>query len=123
MNRLPYLPAYSTREARKAFVEREFLLNPSTKITAIKILRAMTGAGLKEAKDMVEETLFREGRGLNFDFVKTPENMVKIAAFFDYNEGDTTEGLFRALSVLKSDWKILGFSSYKQAVETISRNF
>lgn len=95
MSRISYLCEFSNPESRKKYVESTIELRSAdfSKITLIKVLREMTGMGLKEAKDTVEMVPeFFNG----FVYVKTSEFMAKVAEFFGYDQKANQETLLSA---------------------------
>lgn len=95
MHRLTYLAEFSNPDTRKNYVESAIELRGAdfSKITLIKILREMTGAGLRESKDAVDSVREFEG---GFYYRKTTDLMAKVAEFFAYNEKAKRDTLLSA---------------------------
>ena len=120
----------STKVAiRKCFSFYEDTNNISV-VSLIKAYREYTGMSLMESKNNIEKivgspnSLLRESCECNPE--QTITNLEKL--FFGNGricqEGMKQEDeLYNALTHLNGNWKVLGYSSYKDAVISISNNF
>jgi hypothetical protein len=107
----------------RANVEAAF--NRREKITLIKLYREHTGKGLKESKDAIESVIPPcYGNNTDEDWTWTEKQLqCMIELFFGGPSSPNTDDIHEAFVCLRTHWKTLGFSSFKQAAQVILNNF
>jgi hypothetical protein len=93
------------------------------KITLIKFYREHTGKGLRESKEAIESVI-PPCYVISSDEDWTEKQLQSmIELFFGEPSSPNTDDMIAAFLCLRTHWKTLGFSSFKQAVHVILNNF